>query len=368
VQRVLEEESALWAAIEEQNEFVRKWSLVDFSNVTPQIAAELSELAEEFLNEHTGFKHAETLRKQIPWLKAVAGRENSAGERIIDPLLEVLRDPQVSGLFMVLTEDGKRYYSDEAPKSIGNGAFVIKQFDDSTLSTKTTKTYFLDDLKEPTRLGTSYDWTSPQSLFARQASSSLTRIEHSNWEETMLELIDRLIEDERMDPIIQFQLLDNLLPVALEGSVLLQDVLRRPADDIRRTRLGTNLNLFDPEDVDTDKARREAARFLKNLPDMGDILRGIGRMRADITTPLSATGWRWVAWMYKDSNTRQWVCTAPEPPAAGEQGELYIAVKEGSSPDLVKIGSIQDREYRFTEAAQTGLLLEGRPVFQSVSR
>ncbi len=182
------------------------------------------------------------------------------------------------------------------------------------------------------------------------------------WEETMLELLDVLLDDERMDPIIQFQLLDNLLPVALEGSVILQDVLRRPAESLASERLGTNLNLFDPDDIDTEKARGAATRFLDTMPDMGEILRGVAKTRADITAPVPASEWVWGAWIYKDDETQKWTCAAPKQAPAISK-DITIVITRQPSFEFVTIGTLKDREYSFSGASASAELLEGRPVF-----
>jgi len=361
-QRLLDEEAAIWGKIQQQNEFLAAWKEYDLKAVSPQKAAEYATAAEQFLTANPGFTAEESLKAQVRYLKSIAARRNSAGERIVDPLLEVLRDPSVTGLFMLMTKEGKRYYSDAAPKSISGNGWVIRQFDDSTLTSKTTKTYYVDGLAMPPKEGTGFNWTAPQTLFAREASTALTQIGDDNWEETMLELLDILLDDERMDPIIQFQLLDNLLPIALEGSIILQDVLRRPAESLASARLGTNLNLFDPGDIDTEKARGAATRFLDTMPDMGEILRGVAKTRADMTAPVPASEWVWGAWIYKDDETQKWTCAAPKQAPAISK-DISIAIKRQPSFEFVTIGTLKDRKYSFSGASASAELLEGRPVF-----
>ena len=368
MQRVLAEEAIVWAEIEAQNSFNGEWSELNFTKVPPSEARTLVESGQKFLADHPGYEDKQPLQELLSYLETVSARDDDNGDEIIDPFLEVLQDPQVAGLLMLLTKAGGRVYTDEQPKDIGNGVIQIKQFDDSTLTTKTTKTYFPEKLAPQPRVGTRVDWEAPQSKFALQARSSLTRMDDSEWEVAMLELLDKLADNERMDPIIRFQLLDNILPIALEGSALLQGTLQGTAEKISSIRLGTNLNPFDPDDLDTIKARREAERFLNKLPDIGEMLRDIAKSRATVTSPIFAEPRQWVAWVYKDSGTKAWMCAAPKPPAADFKGDLFVAIKDDNSPRFVKIGVAKNGNFTITDSGTLSALVEGRPVFSRLSK
>lgn len=366
--RIVTEEVSVWGRIEEQNTFIREWSVLEFANVLPGKARALIESGRKFLMDHPDYKGKPSLEKLLAHLGSISARENVDGDKLVDPLLEVLRDPQVAGLFMLMTKKGERIYMNELPRDLGGGTFQVKQFNDGTLTSTTTKTYPLDELAPLVRDGTRIDWDAPQSKFARQAITSLTRMNVAEWEETMLDLLDKLADDQVMDPIIRFQLIDNILPVALEGSVLLKNALQSTEQELGFVSLGTNLNLFDPFDVDTIKARREAERFLKTIPDMGDVLRDVAKTRADVLSPEFGTPWQWVAWLYKDSETQTWTCAANKPLPAEDLGDLFVAVTDGSAHSFKKIGVIEKGQFKVTATAGTALLAEGRPVFRHLSK
>lgn len=366
--RVVTEEASVWGSIEEQNTFIREWSALEFTNVLPGKARELVESGRKFLVDHPDYQGKQSLEELLAYMESISARENSEGDKLIEPLLELLRDPLVAGLFMLMTKEGDRVYMNEQPRDIGGGVFQVKQFNDGTLTSTTTKTYYLDKLAPLVRDETRIDWDAPQSKFARQAMTSLTRMNVTEWEDAMLDLLDKLADDQVMDPIIRFQLIDNILPVALEGSSLLKNALHTTQQEIGSVRLGTNLNLFDPFDVDTIKARREAERFLKNLPDMGDVLRDVAKTRADVLSPEFGTPWQWVAWLYKDSETQKWTCAANKPLPAEDLGNLFVAVTDGSVHSFIKIGVIEKGQFKVTATAGTAVLVEGRPVFRHLSK
>ena len=266
-----------------------------------------------------------------------------------------------------MTKERGRVYAKEQPRSLGNLAFQIKQIDDSSLTSTTTKTYNVKELARLVRDGTRIDWDAPQSKFALQATTSLTRMGIADWEDTMLELIDKLVDDQVMDPIIRFQLIGNILPVALEGSSLLKNALQTTEQEIASVRLGANLNLFDPFDVDTIRARREAERFLKNLPDMGGVLRDLQKTKAIVLNPELGNEWQWVAWLCKDSETQKWTCEADKPPPVEDLGDVFVAIKDGDTHSFVKIGVIDKGKFQVTTAGGTDVLKEGRPVFRDLS-
>jgi len=365
--RILNAEASVWDRIEEQNRFVIEWSALDFAKVLPGEAKALVESGRKFLADHPDYKEGKSLEQLLAYLESISTRENGDGDKLIDPLLEVLRDPQVADLFMLTTKDGHRIYMSEPPRSIGGGGIQIKQYTDGTLRSTVPKTYYLDDLAPLVRNGTRIDWDAPQSKFARHATTSLTGMSDPEWEDTMLGLLDKLADDKFMDPIIRFQLIDNILPTAIEGSALLNDALQRTAQELSSVRLGTNLNLFDPLDVDTNKARREAQRFLRTVPNMGDVLRDVAVTRTKVLLPDFGNLWRWVAWIYKDTETKNWVCAATKPPNADEEGDLFIAVNNENAPSFIKIGIIENGQFKVTATGGAGSLVEGRPVFRRLT-
>lgn len=362
--RIVTDEASVWNSIEEQNIFIRDWSALEFSKVLPDKARELVESGRKFLVDHPSYKGKQSLEELLAYMESISARENSDGDKLIEPLLGVLRNPLVAGLFMLMTKEGDRIYMNEQPRSLGGGALQVKQFNDGTLTSTTTKIYYEDKLAPLVRDGTRIDWDAPQSKFARQATSSLTRMSVGEWEETMLGLLDKLTDDQVMDPIIRFQLIDNILPVALDGSSLLKNALRTTEQEIGSVRLGTNLNLFDPFDVDTIKARREAERFLKKLPDMGDVLRDVAKKRAVVLSPELGVPWQWVGWIYKDTENQKWTCAANKPLPAEDMGDLFVAVNDDNAPSFMKIGVIEKGQLNVTATGGTVSLVEGRPVFR----
>jgi hypothetical protein len=365
--RILSDEASVWTRIEEQNTFIRAWSKLDFSKFLPDKAGAFVESGSKFLVKHPDFKEKRSLEELLAYMESVSERENGDGDKIIEPLVEVLRSPVVAGLFMLMSKDRERVYTREKPRELGNLTFQIKQIDDASLSSTTVKTYRLKELAPPVRDGTRINWDSPQSKFALEATISLNRMGNADWEGTMLELIDKLVDDEVMDPIIRFQLINSILPVALEGSLLLKNTLKTADEEFASVRLGANLNIFDPSDGDTIMARRVAERHLKNLPNMSDVLRDVTKTKATVLSTDIGNPWQWVAWLCKDSETQEWTCEAKKPPPAAEQGDLFVADNVDGTPSFIKIGIIEKGKYHVTATGSAASLVEGRPVFSHLS-
>jgi hypothetical protein len=268
---------------------------------------------------------------------------------------------------MLMNKKGDRFYTREQPRVLGDLGFQIKQIDDSSLTSTTRKTHYIKELVPLVRDGTRIVWDAPQSKFALEATISLNQMGNADWEETMLELIGELVDDQLMDPIMRFKLIENILTVALEGSLLLKNALKTVDEEFASVSLGANLNLFDPSDVDAIMARRIAERHLKNLPNMSDVLRDVAKTKATVLSTDIGNPWQWVAWLCKDSETQEWTCEAKKTPPAGEQGDLFVADNVGGTPSFIKIGIIEKGKYHVTATGSTASLVEGRPVFSHLS-
>ena len=101
---------------------------------------------------------------------------------------------------------------------------------------------------------------------------------------------------------------------------------------------------------------------------MGEMLRDIAKGRATVTSPVFAEPWQWVAWVYKDSGTKAWMCAAPKPPAADFKGDLFVAIKDDKSPRFVNIGVAKNGNFTITYSGTSSALVEGRPVFSRLSK
>ena len=98
--RVLSDEASVWTSIEEQNKFMREWSEFEFSKVTPDKVKTLVESGRMFLVEHPDYKGKGSLEELLAYMESVSERENGDGDKLIEPFLEVLRDPLVADLYI----------------------------------------------------------------------------------------------------------------------------------------------------------------------------------------------------------------------------------------------------------------------------
>ncbi|MEO2032542.1 MAG: hypothetical protein ABGZ35_10700, partial [Planctomycetaceae bacterium] len=357
--RVLKEDAEFWNLIEEQNDFVARWSATDHTLLNPESAKARMQQGTEFLTRHPDFAGRGLLMEIIAYLSSVASRLSDSGEPTHASLDDVFRDPTVARLMMALTPDGRRFYTDEVPEALSGFRFKIQFFEDPSLATKAGRYFEADELSLK-RNGKTIDWTAPQSAFAKEASRALKTMKDDEWEEVMLSLLSRLYRDERIEPIMKFQLFDNILPVAMQGSSLLQKTFEETADELRTIRLPTNLNIFDPFDKDTEKSRRDVVEFLATMSDPQTRTDEITRAKLRYRRASLGGRYQRIAWLYENNN--KWVCSAPHPPDAGTTGELFIGGKLGSKAGFKRIGQIQDGQYKITVSSDSGFA-EGQLVY-----
>lgn len=357
-ERVLTDDAPLWNTVEENNAFVKRWSALDFSVIDPATAKTLAQEGQAFLAKHPKFAKRERVEEITNYLEGVAKRISSGGTPIQLDLDRVFRDSTVAGLTMVLTKDGARYYMDRPPVQMDDNLYSVRAFDDASLTTRSRQVVGVQDMNLLMR-GGKIDWTAPQSAFAREAAQLLRRMPEGEWEETMLAVLDRLYSDPRMEPIMKFQLMDNILPVAMQGSPLLKEALQKTADEMRAIRLPTSVNVFDPKDLDTKKARRDVVEFLAATSNPGGLRASIVRKKLRFRRPDLGGTYTWVGWLY--SGPEGWVCAAPRPPGALDTGSLFSGTKLGDGFGFAEIGRIIDKEYKVT--ASPSNFAEGSLVY-----
>ncbi len=374
-QQVAEKEEDPWKGLEEWNRLIETWEKRDLGHLKPEEAADLVSKADAMLQKHAGFPAAAKLKELKEFLVAMTQRVDEDGE-IHLRLNEMLNSPTVIDFRMVQTKNGKRYYFEKNPVYIeGAGTWSFYHVVDFELTdTKRLKVEESDIANPETKDG--FDWTAPQAAFSTFATEQLAGLDHTNWEGTFYKILERLQEDQRMEPILKLQLMTEILDVACRGSLCLAKAYGKDTSQLERAMVDISANWITPDDPAGRKAREAAQRLLARLEDP----KAAGKRAKDhldsLKHPWVGTHYVWVGWLCRDDGG-QWMVSCPTGmefvqekvlveegiPKSGMMNSLFVLIPpSGDDPlKMEVIGKFGGKPVVSSESAAA--LVEGRPVF-----
>jgi len=363
-QRVAEE-SLCWQAVAEWQKLATQWRKAGFAASGRSAAEDQLALANTVSDDFADCAECESLRTLLPYLKAIAQRDNS-GERIDVPLKKLFADPLVADAWMVETKDSaaggkkgdearQRYYFREKPKVDRNSPPFTKLRYVSSFDGK-TKDRWLGEGSKVQFVG-----PAPQTVVAGKVLPLLKALNDDNWEKSFCRIIAAIQADHAMDPILKVNLLQQVLDIGVRGSHCLEKAFGRHLEWIKEAKINAFANWLDPVDSTVANDRKEAARKLESLPDVDAPIKAVEQ---ELTTKLQLPEFRWVGWLHR-SREGQWECLMNSEPNGA--GRLFVVCRQstGGKPVLNAIGQL-NRKVSVISATAGSLLVEGRPVYLKV--
>jgi hypothetical protein len=304
----------------------------------------------------------ESLRKLLPYLKAIAQRDNG-GERIEVPLKKLFEDPLVADAWMLeMTTheaDGKlnyaarqRYYFREHPNVDRNSPnFVyISTFDGKTkngLLWKDSNVIYAD--------------RAPQTVVADEVLPILKDLNDSNWEQSFCRILAAIHANHAMDPVLKVNLFQQTLDTAIRGSFSMEKAFGPHLEWIKEARIDVFANWLDPTDATVANIRNKAAAKLQRFPDVNAAIKAA---QQDMKTDHQLSDSRWVGWLHRNRDGR-WACLGSSDPHI--TGSLFVVCRQPTGEKLVlnAIGR-WDHNAAIIDATAQPALAEGRPVYLKV--
>ncbi|HUY34072.1 MAG TPA: hypothetical protein VMV69_15090 [Pirellulales bacterium] len=355
--QVLDKEPAVWEQVEKWDLLVGRLAKLDLAKETPaQAAAHLAE-AQALLTAFATAPQAAVVRRRMEFLPPIARRVTADGERLEAPLRDMFQLRTIADLTLVEDRDGKRYYTDEAPRRSGH-LVTVKYLQNFKLATKSK-------LLKDDHLAKDGIAAAPQSLVAKKVLDQLSRLDDAHWEGTFCHILVDVVEQPRMDPVLKAQLLGQILAVARQGSLTLEHVFSPHEMLITGANLDGTVNWLDPDDADARRARVQAQELLKRLPDLRAAREAAAKEFNQAHRPENVERFRWIGWL-SQSDDGHWRCSTG--PLAGDvTGDLYVAHPNanGMTVEFSKLGRLAAGHAALDEASPA--LLEGRPVYASVA-
>ena len=360
--RRIAEESLCWQAVAEWNKLALLWRQAGFAGFRPSKAEDQLALANVVSDNFADCAECEELRKLLPYLKAIAQRDNG-GERIEVPLKKLFIDPLVADAWMVeiKTDEADRRKGDQ-----GKQRYYFREQPQVTSESQAGATFkFVASFDGKTKMGflrqndkIEYVGRAPQATVTEQIQPILKAINDDNWEKSFCQIIAAIHSDHAMDPILKVNLLQQVLDSGARGSHCLGTAFGRHLEWIKEARINAFANWLDPSDSTVANERKDAAKKLESFPDVDSPIKAVEQ---DMKTKRQLTEFRWVGWLHRSRDGR-WECLMNSAPDG--TGPLFVVCRQptGGKPVLNAVGRY-NRKTAVVDGMAGSLLAEGRPVF-----
>jgi hypothetical protein len=271
-------------------------------------------------------------------------------------LQRLLSDVLVDHVWMITTKDDtdvndksiiRRYYSRKEPAEDLN--FVrfsaLLDFNGTELARAIVKHKVI------------YRDLSPQSRIANRFNSKLADdSELIHWEALMVDLVENILYEPDLDPILQVALLRQVVDAATEASEPLRDSFAKAKNLLNGANVDVNVSWMNPDGRRPD--RRRAAELVQSVRESREPRKQVLARRDQIVREVARLS-QTVGWLARNSGGWQLRCGVALP----REGSLWVVVfLEDKRGDWRKVGMIASGKPKI-DAPNQSALAEGRPVF-----
>jgi hypothetical protein len=279
-----------------------------------------------------------------------------------------LDDRRVSGVDMVMTTEGKRFYFEKTPmdSTIKDGEIVFFAFKDGSLAEVKRMSLIVDKIATPKKPGAienaaGYVWTSPQKRVRNETISVLDKLTDDNWEASFNKLLALLDAEPQMDPLLTLQLTQIFLETGCQGSYCLQRGFKSNLDLLASATVSIESNWFDPEDAEALRARKSAEDILRRLTKRETCIEASAALYAKLQKSSRGARYSVGGWLYRDLQG-DWVASLPRLNSK-TTGDLFVVLRgEGGSVHAKKVGTCTAGQATLDEQA-ADLRMEGRLLY-----
>lgn len=355
-----------WKGIAKWNDLRANWRPVATSSPT-QAQLRHGEVV-ACLNEFATSPERATVESYRDYLAAVARRQFSRTDRPTPPgateaLLKVFAREPLAAWWMFETKDGKRHYTLTKRTVDANALFSFKSVADKTITLSGR------DLRNLSTVD------APQKALAQKVTRELIRPIEDRWEESLVDVMQLVLQAEDVDPLLRYQLIKSAMSTASTGSLALTtELLKFEQDWVARRKtagipiIDTTASWFDPDDAHGNTMRDAAAKALRVMPDLSKVPPAVRAVNASLKV-------RWeprhdpLGWLMKNPKG-EWICAGNALGRLKSSGSeaLYVAVPDARGQTYWKqLGDVRDGQPRIISTADD-LLVEGRLVFHRMER
>ena len=359
---LLQSEADGWGRVDEINEFVKLHS-IDCTKLNPVQARTFVSEAQVFITAYPEFPRAADLKKLTDYLTFVSRRINEDGQPIHSGIVDLLMKANLDDLYVVMLATGERTYSNKEPEVVTepprvklfpltDWLAVARQRDERP------KYFPYATVSVQMREGKPF-WEAPESVLIQSIVDQLRTIDEHDWDRTMVDQLQGVYDQTRLDPIFRLFMLRTILATATKGSDVISEQYLKTEQQLNDMRLD-GINPFDPDDENTNLIRKRVAELLKTFKDPGILLPELTAWR-DARSKLTIQGtYRWVAWLKQ--GVAGWECRSEVLMADRCTGVLFVYSKNSSGTyQFRKLGTVDQGKVEILTHSTP--LSEGQPVY-----
>jgi hypothetical protein len=364
-QKVLAEDLVLWGHMRTWDALKDEWSDEDFSRISPKAGKQRVSKLSQIEKETAPVPVPSEFTRLLPAVQAVTRREDESGNGLTKTMLSAMADPTVSDLMMIYTTAGQRIYVKEEPRRLGKKV-TFKQYTTMTLSKTVSASISGVSVANSVSDGT-FEWLSPQSLFAQYAKRRVNSISSEGWETVYLDLLEKLLADKQMDAIVKTLLLKLILRTACDGSVPLQIVFEKKRKKLDDVTVDPAVNWFDPKDERAGKLRKILATVLGEMESPGKKRESVNQQLAELKKPVMGARSSWVGWLSRNADGR-FVMRHDQERGIRRSGTLTVVSVAGTGTvaTFSHIGEIRNGDVSIDQPdskSSSHPYVEGRAIF-----
>lgn len=358
------EELGLHDGMTAWNSLAANWNRIAGRAMSSINTAALVKQCEEFAAAHGHWPQCAVLAGRLDLLRHIAARSGgSDGTSLIGQLRALYSDTLMVNLWMVEIRDNQRL-------DVQRMYLRREPVDRSDRIDFEYLTGFgLGTMRRSVVSGSViFSARAPQSVLADDVLAELDHLstapEADAWEQAFVKIVERIMGQERLEPILKVLLLKQTVGIACRGSLLLSEGLARYCEMLEDSKVSSFADWVAPDNADARNARSVAEAELKNLTGLVDAVRRAAagaRQQLDEQIAPTLTEYRWAGWLYRDGQG-QWRCEGR--PLERAAGQLVVAVQPvvDGPVRLLRIGQVNTGSVR-VDSANSEALLEGRAVW-----
>ncbi len=255
----------LYRAMEDWSKFAQDWRKAHQTPIHAETARELSEQLKQLERKQSNFPWASGIHARAEYIEAIIAQDDISS---ITDLKKLLADRLISNMWMIQAGD-ERYYSTKRLQIKSQPEVIKVEYIAAFDGSKKEKPFRKSDFREG---GPNWYGPAPQSVVATNALDALAKIGQEPWELVFLSICHTIQTQERIEPIVQLILLEQVLNVGTKGSRILSELCKAPMNLLKTSPVDLTTVWLDPTNDDAKPQRSLAANLMRKMPSFKEMV------------------------------------------------------------------------------------------------
>lgn len=364
LQEVIQGDLTVWESVEKWNSISDRIRSASLTATTPKEANSLIVDIEAFQGLADAYPGETAFDDRLEALQAIAVRDGSSSGSSAEQVSNMFSPRTISQAFIVKTTN-ETYFAASQPVVSGS-SIKFKYFTTTTGTLTEDKTFGLNRVPNAVDQ-TPEQWVAPQTKMTRKLRVPLVDKVKSNFEEGIAFGVKSLLQEQSVDPILRFLLIDKLMKIGAEGSLTTR---RKAGVHLNRmTTVGVS-RLTNWAAASNDRATEERQRASEFLSEFGeqivaDLQSAVAEVQ-EIEAKQVGPKMECVGWLHRNASA-QWVVSLKDEIRVSEPLQLF-ALGRLDAPEAVfyPVATIDQNAIGTVMADEVSDGKEGHPVYRKL--